>query len=91
MASMLLSKNQRLADHQSSPSLHVTCVTWWPNINISIKYRFLGVPSKQRRPNVHDVGPTLYECYTHVLCLRGMHTDGVRKILAAFVVLFFAQ
>ena len=25
----------------------------------------------QRRPNVFDVGPTLYECYTNVLCLLG--------------------
>ena len=23
----------------------------------------------QRRPNVYDVGPTLYKCYTNVLCL----------------------
>ena len=23
----------------------------------------------QRRPNVFDVGPTLYKCYTNVLCL----------------------
>ena len=25
----------------------------------------------QRRPNVFDVGPTLYECYTNVWRLRG--------------------
>ena len=25
----------------------------------------------QRRPNVFDVGPTLYKCYTKVLCLPG--------------------
>ena len=25
----------------------------------------------QRRPNVFDVGPTLYKCYTYVLCLLG--------------------
>ena len=25
----------------------------------------------QRRPNVFDVGPTLYKCYTNVLCLPG--------------------
>ena len=25
----------------------------------------------QRRPNVFDVGPALYKCYTHVLCLLG--------------------
>ena len=26
----------------------------------------------QRRPNVFDVGPTLYKCYTNVLCLLGL-------------------
>ena len=25
----------------------------------------------QRRPNVFDVGPTLYKCYTNVLCSLG--------------------
>ena len=25
----------------------------------------------QRRPNVEDVGPTLYKCYTNVMCLLG--------------------
>ena len=25
----------------------------------------------QRRPNVFDVGPTLYKCYTNALCLLG--------------------
>ena len=25
----------------------------------------------QRRPNVFHVGPTLYKCYTNVLCLLG--------------------
>ena len=25
----------------------------------------------QRQPNVFDVGPTLYKCYTNVLCLLG--------------------
>ena len=24
----------------------------------------------QRRPNVFDIGPTLYKCYTNVLCLQ---------------------
>ena len=27
----------------------------------------------QRRPNVFDVGPILYKCYTYVLCLLGYH------------------
>ena len=26
----------------------------------------------QRRPNVFDVGPTLYKCYKNVLCLLGL-------------------
>ena len=27
----------------------------------------------QRRPNVFDVGPTLYQCFTNVLCLLASH------------------
>ena len=30
-----------------------------------------GITFVQRRPNVFDVGPTLYKCYTNVLCLLG--------------------
>ena len=82
MASMLLSKNQRLVDHQSSPSLHVTCVTWWPNINISIKYRFLGVPSKHETfvYNLYNVGLTsttlVQHCTNviHMFCVYGVCT-----------------
>ena len=29
----------------------------------------------QRRPNVFDVGPALYKCYTNVLCLLGLLTQ----------------
>ena len=27
----------------------------------------------QRRPKIFDVGPTLYKCYTNVLCLPGVY------------------
>ena len=30
------------------------------------------IPVVQRRPSVGDVGPTLYKCYTNILCLLGM-------------------
>ena len=30
----------------------------------------------QRRPNVFDVGPTLYKCYTNVLCLLAGDVGG---------------
>ena len=30
------------------------------------------IPSKQCWSNVEDVGPTLYKCYTNVLCLLGI-------------------
>ena len=33
------------------------------------------IPFIQRRPNVFDAGPTLYKCYTNVLCLLG--TDDI--------------
>ena len=36
----------------------------------------------QRRPNVFDVGPTLYKCYKTVLCLLGHGTLGERVELA---------
>ena len=35
------------------------------------------IPFVQRRPNVFDVGPTLYKCYTNVLCLLGYVTRKV--------------
>ena len=43
------------------------------------------IPFIQRRPNVFDVGPALYECYTTVLCLLGylygiQHKDPCRPV-----------
>ena len=34
----------------------------------------------QCRPNVEDVGPTLYKCYTNVLCLLGGHCPDVQLV-----------
>ena len=31
----------------------------------------------QRRPKVFDVGPTLYNCYTNVLCLLGDYDGSI--------------
>ena len=39
-----------------------TCMTAQQTQNICLTFI-------QRRPNVFDVGPTLYKCYTNVLCL----------------------
>ena len=44
------------------------------------------IPSKQnicitfvqRRPNVFDVGPALFKCYTNVLCLLGIDDNIIR-------------
>ena len=36
----------------------------------------------QRRPNVFDVGPTLYKCYANVLCLLWMRSYIFRHSLA---------
>ena len=49
----------------------------------------LCAPSKQkacvqRRPNVYDVSPTLYKCYTNVLCLPGCW-----EMSASGIILFF--
>ena len=34
----------------------------------------------QRRPNVFDVGPTLYKCYTNALCMLGIYLDDFNYI-----------
>ena len=52
----------------------------WPNNKRALGRRLLftglwqahdipSITSVQRRPNVFDVGPTLYKCYRNVLCL----------------------
>ena len=33
----------------------------------------------QRRPNVFDVGPTLYKCYTNVSCLLVCNNNAIHK------------
>ena len=40
----------------------------------------------QRRPNVFDVGPTLYKCYTNQLCLLGIHVAWSEKQELLFLV-----
>ena len=37
-------------------------------VYISQQIQNICIPFKQRRTNVFDVGPTLYKCYTDVLC-----------------------
>ena len=40
----------------------------------------------QRRPNVFDVGPTLYKCYTNVLCLLGTELQiSIAQLLSAYI------
>ena len=34
----------------------------------------------QRRPSVFDAGPTLYKCYTNVLCLPRSRAYGALKV-----------
>ena len=45
----------------------------------------------QRRPNVFDVGPTLYKCYTDVLCLLGFTGSGTAEVTLTFVDQFFRR
>ena len=55
------------------------------------------IPFVQRRPNVFDAASTLYECYTHVLCLlnnsldtRGLLTLSIlQEIIQLIVILLF--
>ena len=39
----------------------------------------------QCRPNVYDVGPTLYKCYTNVLCLLRRRSINVGLIIMYFI------
>ena len=32
----------------------------------------------QRRPRVFDVGPTMYKCYTNILCLLGIASNNLQ-------------
>ena len=36
----------------------------------------------QRRPSVFDVGPTLYKCYTNVLCLLVLPSAVATEVIA---------
>ena len=42
----------------------------------------------QRRPNVFDVGPTLYKCNRNVLCLPGKLIV-LRNMSSLFIFIFF--
>ena len=41
-------------------------------INVGYLRQNICIAFVQRRPNVADVGPTLYKCYTNVLCSLGI-------------------
>ena len=47
----------------------------------------------QRRPNVFDLGPALYQCYTNVLCLMGWLNHVRRRVFSqtATIILTFAS
>ena len=47
-----------------------TSLDYWSQQTQNIFITFI-----QRRPNVFDVGPTLYKCYTYVLCIVGSHQN----------------
>ena len=56
----------------------VRCRRRWVNIGLTFGQHVSSQQTQnicitfiQRRPNVFDVGPTLYKCYTNVLCLLG--------------------
>ena len=48
-----------------------TLVTYDMSLHPSQSTQNICIKFIQRRPNVFDVGPTLYKCYTNVLCLLG--------------------
>ena len=44
-------------------------------IHIPKKTQKICITFAQCRPNVFDVGPTLYKCYTNLLCLLGLVSE----------------
>ena len=66
-------------------SVHAKLIAWWlvldpedksaenytSSLVITQQTQNICIASVQRRSNVVDVGPTLYRCYTNVLCLLG--------------------
>ena len=73
------------SQQQQSPRvglMSVHCLRRWPNSKktldpnlvltaLSWQQQNICITFVQRRPNVFDVGATLYKCYTNVLCLLG--------------------
>ena len=57
------------------------------------KYTNICLTFVQRRPNVFDIGPTLYKCYTNVLCVLGrealkFHNYGMSSDMSTAVLFF---
>ena len=55
---------------------------WW-EVTASQQTQNICITFVQRRPNVFDVGQTLYKCYTNVLCLLGLDRRLI-KVLASY-------
>ena len=56
----------------SRPNAHIVTqmtITGLPKSMPTQQTRHICITIVQCRPNVFDVGPTLYKCYTNVLCL----------------------
>ena len=57
----------------------------------SFEIPIINMPSKQtenicitfvqRRPNVFNVGPAFYKCYTNVLCLLGLNVENMDSLV----------
>ena len=52
-----------------------TCVVTLADSVVAQQMKNICITFVQRRPNVFDVGPTLYKCYTDALCLLGGHVS----------------
>ena len=58
--------------HRRRCMIHLQLFKNWDNLGrTSQQTQNIGITFVQRRPNVFDVCPTLYTCYTNVLCLLG--------------------
>ena len=62
-----------LKPYSGNPMQIYAHVGHYANQDISSKTQNICITFVQRQPNVFDVGPILYKCYTNMLCLMGLH------------------
>ena len=76
---------QHLTDIGLVSACNAACSKQYQTSCFSQQTQNICITFVQRRPNVFDVGPTLYKCYKNVLCLLGLNaaqrTQGIEPVL----------